>query len=65
MFICEISIITVLICQKFIGPVQPKIKFLSPYLQFGYQKYRSSCSQMLFRIGVLKNVAMFPEKHLP
>ena len=34
------------------------------YLQFGLQKYRSSHSQMYFRIGALKDFAMFTEKHL-
>ena len=34
------------------------------YLQFGFQKYRSSRSQMYFRIGVLKNFAMFTGKYL-
>ena len=34
------------------------------YLQFAFQKYRSSHSQMYFRIGALKDFTMFPEKHL-
>ena len=29
-----------------------------------YRNYRSSCSQMFFRIGVLKNFANFTRKHL-
>ena len=29
-----------------------------PYLQFGFQIYRSSRSQMFFRTGALKNFAM-------
>ena len=31
---------------------------------FGFQKYRSSRLKMYFRVGVLKNFAMFIEKHL-
>ena len=34
------------------------------YLQFGFQKNRSSHSQMYFIIGVLKNFAMLTGKHL-
>ena len=33
-------------------------------MQFGFQKYRSSRSQMYFRIGALKDFAMFTEKYL-
>ena len=32
-------------------------------MEFGFQKYRSSRWQMYFRIGVLKNFAIFTGKH--
>ena len=43
--------------------VNPKIESFwlackLPYLQFGFQIYRSSRSQMFFRAGSLKNFAM-------
>ena len=43
--------------------VNPKIESFRlackfPYLQFGFQIYRSSRSQMFFRTGALKNFAM-------
>ena len=43
--------------------VNPKIESFQlgcklPYLQFGFQIYRSSRSQMFFRTGPLKNFAM-------
>ena len=50
MFICEISIIIILICQKLgsVGPVQQKIKLPLPNSHWAIKPLRHYCFQLFF-----------------